>query len=103
MWERVDKTKLVQYKMKVELGPDVTQIITDLKTEGVNVEPTPVEAAKEQITQKVKETVTDSMIKDSRDVRGGMTSISGVKPIIEDNKEQESEASANYNRKSTVS
>lgn len=27
MWERVDKTKLIQYKLKVELGPDVTKLI----------------------------------------------------------------------------
>ena len=28
MWEKVNKEKLVQYKLKVDLAPDVMQIVT---------------------------------------------------------------------------
>jgi hypothetical protein len=29
MWEKVNKDKLIQYKLKVDLAPDVMQIITE--------------------------------------------------------------------------
>jgi hypothetical protein len=29
MWEKVDKNKLVQYKLKVDLNSDVLQLIAD--------------------------------------------------------------------------
>jgi len=34
MWDGVDKTKLVQYKMKVDLGPDVAEAVQKLIAKG---------------------------------------------------------------------
>lgn len=38
MWDGVDKTKLVQYKLKVELGQDVLSIVEQTAT-GVTADP----------------------------------------------------------------
>ena len=45
LWEKIDKTKLVQYKMKVDLSPDVLAI-ANKDTSGGKEEPSKAEAAK---------------------------------------------------------
>ena len=72
LWERVDKTKLIQYKLKVELGPDVTSLIKQLNespTAGNQLAdgPSLEQSMKTDLYQSVKTGVADTILnKDSR-------------------------------------
>ena len=63
MWEKVNKDKLVQYKLKVDLAQDVMQIVTDSAAK----DPQSQEAAeKDVVMTKVQGNVNDRMLKDTR-------------------------------------
>lgn len=63
MWEKVNKDKLVQYKLKVDLAQDVMQIVTDSAAK----DPQSLEAAeKDVVMTKVQGNVNDRMLKDTR-------------------------------------
>ena len=59
MWEKVDKSKLVQYKLKVDLNADVQKIIND--------GPQAQESRTTEITNAVTGQIKDKMLIDSRD------------------------------------
>ena len=60
MWERVDKSKLVQYKLKVELSPEVNDLIaTSLSQSGAEVS---ASQAQSEIFNSVKGSIADKMI-----------------------------------------
>jgi hypothetical protein len=59
MWEKVDKSKLVQYKLKVDLNQDVQKMIL----EGPEVK----ETRTSEITNVVTGQIKDKMLIDSRD------------------------------------
>ena len=63
MWEKVNKDKLVQYKLKVDLAQDVMQIVTDSAAK----DPQSQEVAeKDVVMTKVQGNVNDRMLKDTR-------------------------------------
>lgn len=63
MWEKVNKDKLVQYKLKVDLAQDVMQIVTDSAAK----DPQSLETAeKDVVMTKVQGNVNDRMLKDTR-------------------------------------
>ena len=63
MWEKVNKDKLVQYKLKVDLAQDVMQIVTDSAAK----DPQSLEATeKDVVMTKVQGNVNDRMLKDTR-------------------------------------
>jgi hypothetical protein len=64
MWEKVDKNKLVQYKLKVDLNSDVLQLIADRSPK----DPQSMQnAQKEQVMTKIHGNVADKMLSDTRD------------------------------------
>ena len=61
MWEKVDKSKLVQYKLKVDLNQDVQKMIL----EGPQIK----ESKDDEITSTMTGNIKDKMLIDSRDQR----------------------------------
>jgi len=62
MWERVDKSKLVQYKLKVELSPEVSEVIAQsLGQSGVEANAS-VTQSQSEIFNSVKGSIADKMI-----------------------------------------
>jgi hypothetical protein len=57
MWEKVDKSKLVQYKLKVDLNQDVQKLMVD----------GPSDSRQTEIANVVGGLVKDKMIVDTRD------------------------------------
>lgn len=118
MWEKVDKTKLIQYKLKVELGPDVTKLIQTLNETGAMAPQALDQSGKTELFQSVKANIADSMLNlDSRTQKaeeskekpdisrfqgkagslqgpryGAPQNFGGVKPSMEDIKEQDTES-----------
>lgn len=99
MWDKIDKAKLVQYKLKVDLAPEVQQAIK--AANGGEVIPPNVQKQNE-VFNSLKGTITDKMVSDSRD--SGKKEESKEKPDVamryanksgkgymEDIKEQDSE------------
>jgi hypothetical protein len=61
MWEKVDKSKLVQYKLKVDLNADVQKIIND--------GPQAPESKTSEILNTVTGQIKDQMLVDHREQR----------------------------------
>jgi hypothetical protein len=57
MWEKVDKSKLVQYKLKVDLNQDVQKLMVD----------GPADSRQTEISNAVGGIIKDKMIVDDRD------------------------------------
>ena len=61
LWDKIDKKGLVQYKLKVELSPEVMAKVKSLTGEQ------DAQVSKSDVMNTVKANITDKMLIDSRD------------------------------------
>ena len=108
MWDKIDKSKMVQYKLKVELNPEVQkQIMVAQEASGEVIEP--VAQKQSEIFQSVKNNLADKVLQDTRDKYEESKEKPDIarpypkvtKNYMEDIKEQDSEQEAPHSVKSS--
>lgn len=96
MWDKIDKAKLVQYKLKVELSPEVQTMVKTSVDDDTTPVAEPATARKDQMMTNLKTTVADKMLVDHRDKHEESKAAMPRHPRVgkgqmEDIKEQDSE------------
>lgn len=71
LWNKIEKDKMIQFKLKVDLGPEVMKIINSEQDSGQG-EAAPsaeenVKKKEQEIKTNLKANINDAMLKDDRD------------------------------------